>query len=106
MPSFVGVGIEVVALDEHTEDVLEGEVGLLDAVVPLFAVDSVVNRAKWRVREEDFFWVCDDDDGWRDGIWAGDGSCCSSAVYGFRGFAGRGGEDDAVVAGWGSGGFG
>ena len=30
----------------------------------------------------------------------GECSCCSDAVHGFRGFAGWGGEDDAVVADW------
>src|SRR5207237_1496519 len=57
--------------------------------------------------EEDCFWFCDDGfDVWG-GICAGDGSCCcSAAVYGFCGFAGWGGEDDAALAGGGAGGFG
>src|SRR5580693_5227143 len=72
-------------------------------VVPLLALDS----SRWRLCEKDFFWFCAGGLGERVGIWAGDGSCCyAAAVYGVGGFAGRGGEDDAVVACRCAGGFG
>jgi hypothetical protein len=66
-----------------------------------------VNRERWRVREEEFFWFCGGGFGEWSGIWAGDSPCCcAAAFYGLDGFAGWGGEDDAVVAGGGAGGFG
>ena len=88
-------------LDIGSGPVWRPEERALPVVVPLFCAGGAWrNRERWRVREEDSFWFCGDGFGEWGGIGAGDSSCrCSAAVYGFCGFAGWGGKDDAVVAG-------